>query len=58
MSARRVRLREAPVYDLSRGDATIRGEAREAEEALKVAAAVPAEPTDAPELQLFNERRP
>jgi hypothetical protein len=53
---RRVRLREAPVYDLGRGEAAIRGEAREAEEALKVAAAVPADQADAPALQLFEDR--
>jgi hypothetical protein len=52
---RRVRLREAPVYDLGRGEAVIRGEGRKAEEALEVAAAVPAEGTDAPELLLFQD---
>jgi hypothetical protein len=55
---RRVRLREAPVYELERGAAAIRGEAREAEEALEVAAAVPSEPPDAPELHLFDDPVP
>jgi hypothetical protein len=55
---RRVRLREAPIYDLGRGEAATRGEAREAEEALKVAETVPAEPADAPELQLFDDPAP
>ena len=52
------RLREAPVYDLRRGEAAIRGEVREAEDALKLAAAVPAEPADAPELHLFDDPKP
>jgi hypothetical protein len=51
---RRVRLREAPVYDLGRGEAAIRGEVRHAEEALKVAAALPPEPGTA-ELRLFDD---
>ena len=55
---RRVRLREAPIYDLGRGEAAIQGEARKAEDALKVAAKVPAEPEDAPELQLFDDTNP
>lgn len=50
---RRVRLREAPVYELKRqGEDT--GPARAAEEALRVAASVPEEQEDVRELQLFD----
>jgi hypothetical protein len=52
---RRVRLREAPVFDLRRAAEAIEHESIPAEEALKVAAEVPAEPAESPELQLFND---
>jgi hypothetical protein len=52
---RRVRLREAPIYDLARGAEVIKREAVPAEEALQVAAAVPPAPPDSPELQLFTD---
>jgi energy-coupling factor transporter ATP-binding protein EcfA2 len=52
---RRVRLREAPVYELSRGDKAIKGDSSPAEEALRVAAEVPPAPKDSPELKLFDD---
>ncbi|MDQ6749640.1 MAG: hypothetical protein M3Z33_02610, partial [Actinomycetota bacterium] len=52
---RRVRLREAPTYDLSRGAQVIVGEQISAEEALQIAARVPSEPEGADELQLFKD---
>jgi hypothetical protein len=56
---RRVRLREAPTYDLSRGAHVIAGDKVSAEEALRVAAEVPAAPEGTEELTLFtNEPAP
>ena len=45
-------------YDLTRGEAAIRGDAREAEEAPSVAESIHAEPEDAPELQLLGVTGP
>lgn len=52
---RRLRLREAPIYDLSRAAEAIKRRPTPAEEALQVAAEVPPAPPDSPELQLFND---
>jgi hypothetical protein len=52
---RRVRMREAPIYELSRGASAISGNPISAEAALQVAAAVPAAPAGAPELALFTD---
>ena len=52
---RRVRLREAPVYDMGRAAEAIKRKSIPAEEALQVAAEVPPAPTDSPELRLFND---
>lgn len=52
---RRVRLREAPTYDLSRGARVIEGEKVAAEEALQLAAKVPAAPEGTEDLQLFED---
>lgn len=52
---RRVRLREAPVYPLIRGERVIEGEPQPADKALRVAAEVPVAPSDAPVLQLFGD---
>lgn len=49
---RRVRLREAPTYDLSRGADAIKGDKVSAEEALRVAVEVPAAPEGTAELKL------
>jgi hypothetical protein len=52
---RRVRLREAPIYELSRGEAVISGEGgTKAEEALQIAESVPTE-TNGESLRLFTE---
>lgn len=51
---RRVRLREAPVYELARGRTVISGEGQAAEEAIRVATSLPAAPADGDELRLFE----
>lgn len=52
---RRVRLREAPVYDLSRAAEAIKYESIPGEKALQVAAEVPRAPADSRELHLFDD---
>jgi hypothetical protein len=52
---RRVRLREAPIYDLARAGAVVAGDSASAEEALEVAAEVPSAPVESPELRLFDD---
>jgi hypothetical protein len=52
---RRVRMREAPVYALDRAVIVVAGTPVSAEEALQLAAEVPEEPAESPELKLFAD---
>jgi hypothetical protein len=51
---RRVRMREAPVYGLDRAATALAGASAPAEEALQLAARIPEEPPESPELTLFG----
>ena len=47
-------MREAPVYGLDRAATVLAGSSAPAEEALQVAARIPEEPPESPELTLFG----